>query len=156
ERDRKVKGATERRSMADLFGWIISFFLLIALLVLVTYQLMCLADLEFDYINPYDFSSRINAVVFPEFVIQAVLTFFYLVTGHWIMSLFCLPYLYFNVGIHGCGGVEEVGWWKVGMGVNVEMSVIPMGGGIGVATVGGGRGGRHKMVWKEEKLGIYL
>ncbi|PNX75805.1 protein cornichon 4-like, partial [Trifolium pratense] len=84
--------------MADLFGWIISFFLLIALLVLVTYQLMCLADLEFDYINPYDFSSRINAVVFPEFVIQAVLTFFYLITGHWIMSLFCLPYLYFNVG----------------------------------------------------------
>jgi putative copper export protein len=116
---------SERRSMADLFGWIISFFLLIALLVLVTYQvgnflslfhrlfqsilltllivfclqLMCLADLEFDYINPYDFSSRINAVVFPEFVIQAVLTFFYLVTGHWIMSLFCLPYLYFNVGM---------------------------------------------------------
>ncbi|CAJ2650544.1 protein cornichon homolog 4-like [Trifolium pratense] len=86
--------------MADLFGWIISFFLLIALLVLVTYQLMCLADLEFDYINPYDFSSRINAVVFPEFVIQAVLTFFYLITGHWIMSLFCLPYLYFNVGMY--------------------------------------------------------
>lgn len=60
-------------------------------------QLMCLADLEFDYINPYDFSSRIDMVVLPEFFIQAFLTFFYLVNGHWIMSLFCAPYLYYNV-----------------------------------------------------------
>ncbi|KAF7828364.1 protein cornichon-like protein 4-like [Senna tora] len=83
--------------MADLFAWLISFFLLIALLVLVTYQLMCLADLEFDYINPYDSSSRINRVVLPEFITQGVLCLFYLVTGHWIMSLFCAPYLYYNV-----------------------------------------------------------
>jgi hypothetical protein len=90
-------------------GWYLSNFLslfhrlfqsiLLTLLIVFCLQLMCLADLEFDYINPYDFSSRINAVVFPEFVIQAVLTFFYLVTGHWIMSFFCLPYLYFNVGM---------------------------------------------------------
>ena len=26
-------------------------------------QLMCLADLEFDYINPYDSASRINFVI---------------------------------------------------------------------------------------------
>ncbi|XP_004511643.1 protein cornichon homolog 4-like [Cicer arietinum] len=86
--------------MADLFGWLISFFLLIALLVLVTYQLMCLADLEFDYINPYDFSARINSVVVPEFIIQAVLSFFYIVTGHWVMSLLSVPYLYFNIRLY--------------------------------------------------------
>ncbi|XP_028762738.1 protein cornichon homolog 4-like isoform X1 [Neltuma alba] len=83
--------------MGDLFAWLISFFLLIALLVIVTYQLMCLADLEFDYINPYDSSSRINRVVVPEFIMQGVLCLFYLVTGHWVMSLFCAPYLYYNV-----------------------------------------------------------
>ncbi|CAL0314288.1 unnamed protein product [Lupinus luteus] len=89
--------------MGDLFVWLISFFLLIALLVLVTYQLMCLADLEFDYINPYDSSSRINTVVLPEFIIQGVLCFFYLFTGHWIMSLYAAPCLYFNVRLYRQG-----------------------------------------------------
>ncbi|CAJ1928262.1 unnamed protein product [Sphenostylis stenocarpa] len=86
--------------MADLLAWLVSFFLLIALLVLVTYQLMCLADLEFDYINPYDSSTRINIVVFPEFATQAVLCFFYLVTRHWIMALFCVPYTFYNIRLY--------------------------------------------------------
>ncbi|RZC31108.1 Protein cornichon-like 4 isoform D [Glycine soja] len=89
--------------MADLFAWLISFFLLIALLVLVMYQLMCLADLEFDYINPYDSSARINMVVLPEYITQAVLCCFYLLTGHWIMALFCLPYLSLNLRLYRQG-----------------------------------------------------
>lgn len=60
-------------------------------------QLMCLADLEFDYINPYDSASRINKVVLPEFITQGVLCVLFLVTGHWFMSLLCIPYLYYNV-----------------------------------------------------------
>ncbi|KAE9596791.1 hypothetical protein Lalb_Chr16g0379811 [Lupinus albus] len=64
---------------------------------------MCLADLEFDYINPYDSSSRINMVVLPEFIIQGVLCFLYLVTGHWVMSLFTAPYLCFNVRLYSQG-----------------------------------------------------
>ncbi|GAB4834273.1 hypothetical protein Ancab_032540 [Ancistrocladus abbreviatus] len=83
--------------MGDLFVWLISFFILIALLVIVVYQLMCLADLEFDYINPYDSASRINKVIMAEFITQGVLCCFYLVTGHWFMSLLCIPYLYYNV-----------------------------------------------------------
>ncbi|CAL0311678.1 unnamed protein product [Lupinus luteus] len=86
--------------MGDIFAWLISFFLLIALLILVTYQLMCLADLEFDYINPYESSSRINKVVLPEFITHGVLCCFYIVTGHWIMCLFAAPYLYFNVQLY--------------------------------------------------------
>ncbi|XP_022732743.1 protein cornichon homolog 3-like [Durio zibethinus] len=82
--------------MGELFIWLISFFILIALLVLLVYQLMCLADLEFDYINPYDSSSRINNVVLPEFFLQGFLCLFYLLTGHWVMSLLCAPYLYYN------------------------------------------------------------
>ncbi|KAB2067127.1 hypothetical protein ES319_A09G205500v1 [Gossypium barbadense] len=83
--------------MGDLFIWILSFFILIALIVLLVYQLMCLADLEFDYINPYDSSSRINSVVLPEFVVQGILCLFYLLTGHWIMALISAPYLYYDV-----------------------------------------------------------
>ncbi|KAL2348117.1 hypothetical protein Fmac_002117 [Flemingia macrophylla] len=86
--------------MADLFAWLISFFLLIVLLVLVTFQLMCLADLEFDYINPYDSSTRINRVVMPEFITQAVLFCFYLASRHWIMALFCIPCLLFNIRLY--------------------------------------------------------
>ncbi|PIN02844.1 ER vesicle integral membrane protein [Handroanthus impetiginosus] len=61
---------------------------------------MCLADLEFDYINPYDSASRINKVVLPEFITQGVLCFLFLVTGHWAMSLLCVPYLYYNVRLY--------------------------------------------------------
>nr|POE92130.1 protein cornichon like 4 [Quercus suber] len=85
------------RSMAELYSWLVSFFVLIALLIVIVYQLMCLADLEFDYINPYDSSSRINRVILPEFITQGVLCLFYLVTGHWFMSLLSVPYLYYNV-----------------------------------------------------------
>ncbi|RIA05690.1 hypothetical protein BRARA_K00003 [Brassica rapa] len=62
-------------------------------------DLICLADLEFDYINPYDSSSRINSVVLPEFVLQGFLCLFFLVTGHWFMALHGLPYLYYNFQI---------------------------------------------------------
>ncbi|KAH7514082.1 protein cornichon homolog 4 [Ziziphus jujuba] len=86
--------------MADLYVWLLSFFFLIALLVLVVYQLMCLADLEFDYINPYDSSRRINQVILPEFITQGVLCAFFLLTGHWVMTLLCGPYLYYNVKLY--------------------------------------------------------
>lgn len=82
--------------MGDIYAWLVSFFTLIALIVLVVYQLMCLADLEFDYINPYDSASRINKVVLPEFVTEGVLCCFFLVTGHWFMALFCVPYMLYN------------------------------------------------------------
>ncbi|KAL8101249.1 protein cornichon homolog 4-like [Apium graveolens] len=86
--------------MGDMLAWLLFFFILIGLLILVVYQLMCLADLEFDYINPYDSASRINQVILPEFITEGVLCFLYLVTGHWIMALFGIPYLYYNVRLY--------------------------------------------------------
>ncbi|GMJ04820.1 hypothetical protein like AT1G12390 [Hibiscus trionum] len=86
--------------MGDIFIWLISFFILIALVVLLIYQLTCLADLEFDFINPYDSSSRINKVVLPEFFLQGFLCLFYLLTGHWVMSLLCTPYSYYNIRLY--------------------------------------------------------
>ncbi|KAL8141685.1 hypothetical protein V2J09_014717 [Rumex salicifolius] len=82
--------------LGDLLTWLLSFFIIITLLALVVYQLMCLADLEFDYINPYDSASRINKVVLPEFITQGLLCSLYMVTGHWLMCLLCIPYLYYN------------------------------------------------------------
>lgn len=89
--------------MADIFAWLFSFFTLIALIVILIYQLMCLADLEFDYINPYDSASRINKMVLPEYITVAALCCFYLVTGHWVMALLCAPYLYYNYRLYSQG-----------------------------------------------------
>nr|XP_043629254.1 protein cornichon homolog 4-like [Erigeron canadensis]XP_043629255.1 protein cornichon homolog 4-like [Erigeron canadensis] len=83
--------------MVDLFAWLISFFLLIAVLCLVLYQLTCFLDLEQDDINPYELATNINNTTLPEFITQGALCFLHLVTRHWIMLLFCLPYLYYNV-----------------------------------------------------------
>ncbi|KAL5728023.1 hypothetical protein ACHQM5_001151 [Ranunculus cassubicifolius] len=84
----------------DLISWLLSFFLLIVILAIVVYQLMCLADLEFDYINPYDSASRINRVILPEFACQAALSFLFLISGHWVMFVSSLPYLYYNARIY--------------------------------------------------------
>ncbi|CAH9102397.1 unnamed protein product [Cuscuta epithymum] len=86
--------------MVDLFSWLLSFFLLVAILGLLLYQLMCLADLECDYINPYDSASRINKVVVPSYIIEGVLCILHLITGHWFMFLLCLPYLYYNFRVY--------------------------------------------------------
>ncbi|KAH6779777.1 Cornichon family protein [Perilla frutescens var. hirtella] len=86
--------------MADLFAWLISFFLVIAIIGIILYQLMSLADLEYDYINPYDSASRINKAVLPEFVAEGVLCLLHLITGHWVMFLLCLPYAYYNITLY--------------------------------------------------------
>ncbi|XP_073042401.1 protein cornichon homolog 4-like isoform X1 [Primulina eburnea] len=86
--------------MMHLFAWLFAFFLLIIILALILYQLMCLTDLEFDYINPYDSASRINWVVWPEFIAEGVLSFVHLTAGHWVMFLMCLPYLYYNIKLY--------------------------------------------------------
>lgn len=60
-------------------------------------QLICLSDLEYDYINPYDSSSRINSVVIPEFLVQGILTAVYLLTCHWFMFLLMAPIMYYHI-----------------------------------------------------------
>uniref|UniRef100_A0A7N1A888 Cornichon family protein n=1 Tax=Kalanchoe fedtschenkoi TaxID=63787 RepID=A0A7N1A888_KALFE len=86
--------------IGDMFVWLFSFFVFIFLLGLLVYQLMCLADLEFDYINPYDTATRVNRLVLPEYFTQAGLCVFFLITGHWAMALFGLPYLYYNYRLY--------------------------------------------------------
>ncbi|XP_022030193.1 protein cornichon homolog 4 isoform X1 [Helianthus annuus] len=86
--------------MGDLIAWLLSFFILIAVLALVLYQLMCFLDLETDYINPYELATKINSITLPEFITQGVLCFLHLVTRHWFMFLLCLPYLCYNVNLY--------------------------------------------------------
>ncbi|XP_052479661.1 probable protein cornichon homolog 2 [Gossypium raimondii] len=59
-------------------------------------KLMCFIDLEIDYINHYDSAVRINKVVMPEFIIQAVFCLVCLITGHYFLFFPSLPYSYYN------------------------------------------------------------
>uniref|UniRef100_A0A5B7AU57 Putative Cornichon n=1 Tax=Davidia involucrata TaxID=16924 RepID=A0A5B7AU57_DAVIN len=77
--------------------WVIFFLKNIALIALNLYQLVCLSDLEADYMNPYESSSRINAVVIPEFILHGAFCTLFLVTGHWFMFLVTLPVTCYNI-----------------------------------------------------------
>ncbi|XP_022151666.1 protein cornichon homolog 1-like isoform X2 [Momordica charantia] len=75
----------------NLIFWFISFCINVALLVFNFYQLLVLTDLEADYLNIYDSSSRINKLVIPEFIVQGVFCSLFLLTGHWFMFLITVP-----------------------------------------------------------------
>jgi len=78
-------------NIVDLFHWFCS---------LLLYQLICLSDLEYDYINPYDSSSRINAVVLIEYLLQAALCASFLLTLHWFPFLVMAPVTYYHVKLY--------------------------------------------------------
>ncbi|KAJ0965114.1 hypothetical protein J5N97_026252 [Dioscorea zingiberensis] len=80
----------------ELVLWLFAFVSVISLVALTAYQLICLSDLEFDYINPYDTSSRVNAVVVPEFVVQGTLCILFLLTWHWFPFLIMAPISYYH------------------------------------------------------------
>ncbi|KAJ3679716.1 hypothetical protein LUZ60_017727 [Juncus effusus] len=84
----------------ELMLWLFAFVCVISLIGLTAYQLICLSDLESDYINPFDSSSRINAVVVPEFVVQALLCASFLLTWHWFSFLLCLPVTYYHAQLY--------------------------------------------------------
>ncbi|XP_010498701.1 PREDICTED: protein cornichon homolog 1-like [Camelina sativa] len=75
----------------DLLLWIISFFVSLALVASVFYQVICLTDLEADYLNPFETSTRINRLVIPEFILQGSLCLLFLFTWHWVFFLVALP-----------------------------------------------------------------
>nr|XP_027188887.1 protein cornichon homolog 1 isoform X1 [Cicer arietinum] len=85
----------------DLFFWLfISFPFNVALLASAFYQVLMLSDLEGDYLNPYDASSRINYFVVPEFIGQGLLCALFLFTGHWFMFFFMLPLASYHVMLY--------------------------------------------------------
>ncbi|KAK7244679.1 hypothetical protein RIF29_39504 [Crotalaria pallida] len=83
-----------------LFWLTICFPLDIALLASAFYQVLMLSDLEADFINPYDASSRINYFVVPEFIGQGLLCALWLLTGHWIMFLITLPLACYHIHLY--------------------------------------------------------
>ncbi|XP_078166310.1 protein cornichon homolog 2-like [Carex rostrata] len=84
----------------ELMLWLFAFVSVISLIALSLYQLITLSDLEFDYINPFDSSNRINAVILPEFILQAVLCASFLLSWHWFSFLITLPVTCYHLKIY--------------------------------------------------------
>jgi hypothetical protein len=80
----------------ELVLGILTFLAVAALLGILIYQLMCLSDLEFDYINPFDSASRINKFVVPEIALHVGLSCLYLVFGYWLIFLINVPLIYYH------------------------------------------------------------
>ncbi|EFN57271.1 hypothetical protein CHLNCDRAFT_21686 [Chlorella variabilis] len=81
----------------ELLTWLLAFILQSALLGCCMYQLIQLSDLECDFINPHDASRNINSVVLPEYLCQAALTIFMLLSGHWLYGGIHLLLLAYHV-----------------------------------------------------------
>ncbi|GAB4843820.1 hypothetical protein Ancab_013782 [Ancistrocladus abbreviatus] len=81
----------------DLILWLIALLSNIALLVLLIYQIICLSDLEADYMNPYESSANINRVVIPEFILEGTFCVLFLFTGHWFMFFITFPICCYHV-----------------------------------------------------------
>ncbi|KAL8036890.1 hypothetical protein ABFX02_11G006000 [Erythranthe guttata] len=81
----------------DPILWIVFSIMNITLLGLNFYQFLGFSDLEADYLNPYELSSRVNSVIVPEYLLQGAFCILFLVTGHWFMFLLSLPPAYFNL-----------------------------------------------------------
>ncbi|PON91652.1 Cornichon [Trema orientale] len=75
----------------NLIFWILCFFIDLALLSSNFYQLVILSDLEADYLNPYESTSRINFLIVPEFILHGVFCALFLFTWHWFLFLVTLP-----------------------------------------------------------------
>ncbi|KAM7264279.1 hypothetical protein ACFE04_001962 [Oxalis oulophora] len=75
----------------DLIYWFGASVINIALFASNLFQLTCLADLEDDYMNPFETASRVNAWIMPEFYLQGAFCAYFLVKGHWFLFLFALP-----------------------------------------------------------------
>ncbi|RAL51810.1 unnamed protein product [Cuscuta campestris] len=77
-------------------SWLIFLFMDISLLCMNLYQIVCLSDLEADYLNPYESASRINNLVLKEFLLHGVFSISLLVTRHWFLFFLSLLPNYIN------------------------------------------------------------
>ncbi|KAL3534229.1 hypothetical protein ACH5RR_002690 [Cinchona calisaya] len=78
------------------FLWLIFFLMNMGLIAFNLFQIVSLSDLEADYLNPYESSSRINSVVIPEYLLHGAFCILFLLTGQWFFFVVTLPIAYLN------------------------------------------------------------
>ncbi|ELP93978.1 protein cornichon, putative [Entamoeba invadens IP1] len=66
-------------------------------LVIDLFHALCIVDLQSDELSPVDFCSRVNPVLFPEFLIHIVLTFLFIPHMNWLELFITVPVLVYDV-----------------------------------------------------------
>ncbi|GAB2233238.1 hypothetical protein Droror1_Dr00002457 [Drosera rotundifolia] len=84
----------------NLIQWLIIFVSHFLLLAVLVYQIICLSDLEADYMNPYESAEKINAIIVSEFIVQGLVCVVFLICGRWIMFLLSLPLACYHLGLY--------------------------------------------------------
>ncbi|KAG5883403.1 hypothetical protein JTB14_031292 [Gonioctena quinquepunctata] len=64
-----------------------------AVLFLLVFFVITLSDLECDYLNAQECCSRLNQWVIPKLVAHVLLSFLFLIHGHWILAVLNVPIL---------------------------------------------------------------
>ncbi|XP_065065202.1 protein cornichon homolog 1-like [Rhopilema esculentum] len=69
----------------------------IALIFLVIWNVIAFDDLRTDYKNPIDLCQTLNPLVLPEYGLHAFLMLLFFFGGFWIVFLFNVPLLCYNI-----------------------------------------------------------
>lgn len=70
----------------DFLIWLLALIINSGLVGRATYGLICLTDLEQDFMNPYDLSNRLNRFVMAEYAGQFILTAVLVSGGKWFCA----------------------------------------------------------------------
>ncbi|CAI8039368.1 Protein cornichon homolog 4 [Geodia barretti] len=78
--------------MSDILVFIICLLDGLLLMILSVYFIICLSDLECDFLNTKQGCVRLNQWVVPELVATAFIPIFLLLTLHWVVFLVTAPF----------------------------------------------------------------
>ena len=79
-----------------VLGWLALFVFLGADLGMNMYMLVCLTDLQNDFMNPHDTANRINKLVVPEVLFHAVVMLVLVMMRRWGLVLVNVPMVLFS------------------------------------------------------------
>ncbi|CAI0388152.1 unnamed protein product [Linum tenue] len=77
-----------------------SYLLLWMLFCVLNLGLLAIVFHAADQLDPFEATARVNKFVLPEFILQWILCFLFLVTGHWVMVLISLPIACFHLTLY--------------------------------------------------------
>uniref|UniRef100_A0A383VZH0 Uncharacterized protein n=1 Tax=Tetradesmus obliquus TaxID=3088 RepID=A0A383VZH0_TETOB len=84
----------------QLLVWVAAMILQSTLLGRNMYAIVCLTDLENDFINPFDLSSKMNRFVTHELVAHAVMAALLLLSGNWFSGACLAAVLAYMLHLH--------------------------------------------------------
>jgi len=80
----------------EILLWVLALILSGFFIFSAMFVLIMIDDLQRDYSNPVDMTSKVNWIWWPDFGLYATITFLFLISGHWFIFLLHLPLAVYN------------------------------------------------------------